>query len=295
MPSLHTILPSLLLTTFLPAFTCFADHPGRAVYERSCAICHQSDGTGWREKNGPTLIHSEWVTGDADRLARITLGGLYQRIPLKNSTHYGVMPGLKDILNDQEIADALTYIRQAWGHQASPIESSNIARLRREANERPMPWTAQEFGLEVKNKLGPNGEALMPSDPFAAQGFKVYQMLCQNCHQPNGRGIVTSDGHGYPPLDGSEWVSGSPDRLVRIVLGGLQGKITVKGQPANDVMPPWGVMLSDDQTAQVLTFVRQAWTNQSPPVSPGLVRTLRPEIAKRAGNPWTLEDLNQAK
>lgn len=60
-----------------------AQHPGQPVYESVCATCHHSDGSGWHEKNGPTLIGAEWVTGDASRLIRLTLSGLYKRIPLK--------------------------------------------------------------------------------------------------------------------------------------------------------------------------------------------------------------------
>jgi mono/diheme cytochrome c family protein len=269
--------------------------PGRAVYVRSCVHCHGEEGEGWREKNGPTLRQTEWVTGDADRLVRITLSGLALRIPLNNGTHYGCMPGHRTNLGDEEIAAVLTYVRQSWGNQAAAITVARVAALRGEAELRDRPWTAAELGLQTAPRLGPNGEALEPPDPFAAAGFKVYQLICQNCHQPDGRGIVTQDGHGYPPLRDSEFVTGSPNRLVRVVLGGLRGDITVKGQRFTEVMPPWHVALTDEQIAQVLTFVRQAWSNLAPPIRPAWVTRLRAESEARGGIPWSAAELEKAE
>jgi mono/diheme cytochrome c family protein len=266
---------------------------GRAVYLRACAHCHGAEGEGWREKNGPTLRQTDWVTGDADRLIRVTLSGLFQRIPLKNGTHYGSMPGHRAQLDDGEIAAVLTYLRQAWDNQAPPVPAARVAALRPEANSRQRPWTAAEFGLEAKPKLGKNGEALEQPDPFAAAGFKVYEAICQNCHQPDGRGIVTEDGHGYPPLVDSDFVNGPPPRLIRVVLGGLQGDIMVRGKRFSEVMPPWHAALDDQQVAQVLTFIRQSWSNLAPPIRPEQVGQLRAESVARSGVPWTAKELEQ--
>ena len=283
----------LSLLWALSPFTgnCAGTDLGKAAYLKACAHCHGNEGEGWPAKNGPTLRNTEWVTGDPDRLIRITLGGLYLRIPLKNGTHYGAMGGVKDQLNDREIAELLTYIRQSWGNNGVAIQSQQVARLRPEANKRTVPYTAQDFGLKAEPKLGPNGEALEPPDPFAAAGFRIYGFFCQNCHQPDGRGIVSEDGHGYPPLSGSSYVTGSKRRLVRIVLGGLQGPVFVQGKKFEEVMPPWHVALDDTQIAQVLTFIRQSWLNSESRVSPDLVRQLRSESEQRAGIPWSATEL----
>ena len=171
---------------------------GRRVYQEACAHCHGAEGEGWREKNGPTLRNTEWVLGDAERLIRITLGGLYLRIFLKNGTHYGSMGGLKNQYTDQEVADLLTYVRQSWGNNAGPVDPAKVAKLRPEAVSRTLPYTAADFGLSSQPKLGPAGEALEPADPFAAAGFKLYQLICMSCHQPNGLGLVTEDGPASP-------------------------------------------------------------------------------------------------
>lgn len=285
----------LAVALFLPVMRvrCADLSAGRSAYEKACAHCHGNDGAGWPEKNGPTLHDTDWVTGDPDRLIRITLGGLYLRIPLKNGTHYGGMTGSKDQLNDQQVADLLTYIRQSWGNSAATIQAVQVARLRPEVDARKLPYSAKDFGLKAEPKFGPNGEALEPPDPFSAAGFKTYQLICQNCHQPDGRGIVTEDGHGYPPLAGSAYVTGSKRRVIRIVLGGLQGPVVVKGKTFSEVMPPWHVALDDTQIAQVLTFIRQSWVNLEPRISPGQVNELRKESAQRAGVPWTAAELDQ--
>jgi mono/diheme cytochrome c family protein len=86
-----------------------------------------------------------------------------------------------------------------------------------------------------------------------AKGQSIFLKICAACHQPDGMG---KDGVG-PPLSGSEWVSAEKgDRLVRIVLNGLNGPIHVKDRDWNLVMPPWKESLKDEEIAIVLTYVR---------------------------------------
>src|SRR5437870_10598632 len=80
------------------------------------------------------------------------------------------------------------------------------------------------------------------------------------CHQSTGQGTPGT----FPPLAGSEWVQApEPGRIIRLVLDGGHGPITVKGQqfPASSAMPPWKENLKDEEIAAVLTYVRgnQAW------------------------------------
>jgi mono/diheme cytochrome c family protein len=111
----------------------------------------------------------------------------------------------------------------------------------------------------------------------ADRGKKIYSANCAVCHQPNGLGAA---GQGYPPLAGSEWVTGSTKRLGMIVLKGLQGPITVKGQQyGTAVMQPWDKTLTDAKIADVMTYIRQEWGNQAGPVSAAGVAALRKELA----------------
>jgi mono/diheme cytochrome c family protein len=84
----------------------------------------------------------------------------------------------------------------------------------------------------------------------------------------------------FPPLAGSEWVNESePGRVIRAVLNGLQGPISVHGQNFNNVMVPWN-SLSDEDIAAVITFVRQnkEWGNTASAVTPAQVQAVRLKI-----------------
>lgn len=120
----------------------------------------------------------------------------------------------------------------------------------------------------------------------AQLGKSVYLANCATCHQPNGLGVPGA----FPPLAGSEWVSGTEERLVRIVLHGLQGPIKVAGQDYNNVMAPLGAVLKDEQIANVLSYIRQEWGNTAPDVEPATVARIRADTATHAGY-WTAEEL----
>lgn len=127
-------------------------------------------------------------------------------------------------------------------------------------------------------------------DPVEA-GQRIYVSRCQACHQADGMGTPGV----FPPLIGAEWVTESPETLVRIVLNGLQGPITVSGDTYNGLMPGWGDVLSDPEVAAVATFVRQWDANDASAVSPELSAALREASADRGGAPWTVEELMQAE
>jgi mono/diheme cytochrome c family protein len=121
----------------------------------------------------------------------------------------------------------------------------------------------------------------------AEKGKKIFSANCATCHQANGLGVAGQ----YPPLAGSEIVNGGSHRPVMIVLKGLQGPLTVKGQHyGSAVMQPWDKTLNDQKIADVLTYVRQEWGNKAGPVSAEGVAALRKEYAGRAES-WTEPDI----
>ena len=122
-----------------------------------------------------------------------------------------------------------------------------------------------------------------PAGPV--NGATVYAGACAACHQANGEG---SPGL-FPPLAGSEYVTGSPERLTRIVLHGLSGPVTVKGTTYNGQMPPWQ-QLSDAELSALLTYVRSSWGNAAPEIKPEDVAAVRGANADRSG-PWTIGEL----
>lgn len=117
------------------------------------------------------------------------------------------------------------------------------------------------------------------------EGKPLYQTICGACHQPTGLG---QDGLAPPVLD-SEWVLGSPDRLIRIVLHGVRGKIAVKGVNYTLEMPPLGI-LDDRQTAAILTYMRREWGHNASPIAPALVANVR-KLTESRSEAWTEPEL----
>lgn len=124
-----------------------------------------------------------------------------------------------------------------------------------------------------------------PLDPVAL-GQRVFTARCAACHQTTGLGQPGQ----YPPQAGSEWAQGPAHRVVAIVLNGLDGPLHVKGEVYNNSMPTWKDILSDQQIAAVLTYIRQAWGNQAPPISPAEVTAMRSKLVHRL-QPWTEKEL----
>jgi nitrite reductase (NO-forming) len=100
----------------------------------------------------------------------------------------------------------------------------------------------------------------------------------------------------FPPLAGSDWVAAKkPDRMIRMVLHGLTGPVTINGKPfatPAPLMPPLGAALSDTQIADVLTFVRDAYGNNASAVTPEQVAAIR-EAEKARTAMWTEAELQK--
>ncbi|GAB4010976.1 GDSL-type esterase/lipase family protein [Spirosoma migulaei] len=103
---------------------------------------------------------------------------------------------------------------------------------------------------------------------YAKEGY------CTTCHQPDGKGLAAS---GFPPLTGTNWVSGNEERLIKIVLKGVMGPIEVVGKnyPGQVPMTPFGGLLKDNEVAAVLTYVRNSFGNNAPAITPEKVKQVR--------------------
>ncbi len=124
--------------------------------------------------------------------------------------------------------------------------------------------------------------------PATDDGEEIYMTRCMSCHQAAGQGINGV----FPPLDGSEWVTGDKGRLIRIVLQGLTGEVVVKDATYSGSMPPWNAFLNDEQIAAVLTYIRSAWNNEADAVTPAEVTAVR-EATKDRTNAWDAGALAQ--
>lgn len=120
-----------------------------------------------------------------------------------------------------------------------------------------------------------------PGAAGSIDGAQIYAAQCVACHQASGAGLAGV----FPPLAGSEWVSGSDKVLATIVLHGVTGKLTVKGVDYSGVMPAFQDKLGDAEIAAVLSHIRANFGNSSPAISAELVKTAR-EAGKDRAQPW---------
>lgn len=123
------------------------------------------------------------------------------------------------------------------------------------------------------------------ADGTPPDGRAVFGRTCQTCHGQDARGLTNM----YPPLAGSPYVNGDKDRMIRLVLHGLQGPITVEGKNFNNVMPPWR-SLSDAELAAVISFVRTNFGNHGGAVTIADVAHARQATANRT-TMWTAQEL----
>ena len=111
-------------------------------------------------------------------------------------------------------------------------------------------------------------------------GREIYMARCAVCHGPNGEGRPGL----YPPVAGTEWVSGPPERLAALILDGMQGPL---GE-YNAVMPGWRGVLRDAEIAAVMSWLRKA------PVTPVEVGHVAIETQGR-NTFWTAGDLQNLR
>ena len=118
------------------------------------------------------------------------------------------------------------------------------------------------------------GEApAIPSAKSAAErvklGKQIYSQTCFACHQAEGQGIAGA----FPPLAKSDYLNADVERAIGIVLHGKTGEITVNGTVYNSVMT--AQTLSDEEVANVLTFVYNSWENNKTEVTPEMVAKVK--------------------
>lgn len=89
-------------------------------------------------------------------------------------------------------------------------------------------------------------------------GKKVYDLYCQACHQADGNGVPRLN----PPLAGTIYVTGSKTRLIDIVLKGLSDPLEINGEEYNNPMAAHD-FLTDQQIADVLTYIRNSFGNKA--------------------------------
>ena len=120
---------------------------GEELYQKACLACHQPDGNGLLRVY-PSLVQSDWVQGDSERLVKTVLHGLQGPIHVNGELFESLanvpMPRFEGMSNN-EIAILLTYIRSHFGNVAGAVLSEDVARVREGTRGRSQAWTENEL------------------------------------------------------------------------------------------------------------------------------------------------------
>ena len=96
----------------------------------------------------------------------------------------------------------------------------------------------------------------------ASNGPAVFNTNCASCHQSDGKG-----GPAAPALAGNAVVTGDAAKVIHIVKNGLTGTVQVNGKTYNGTMPAWKGVISNDDIAAVITYIRSSWGNKASAVT----------------------------
>ncbi len=194
---------------------------------------------------------------------------------------------------DKWMPEAIKTAFLTLGDDVEALKKGN--KLDLSANPRAADYLAGKLKIEPEETEKAEPEPKLPAAELELWrvGKEVFSRdaHCATCHQANGQGQEKI----YPPLAGSEWVTGDEERLIKLTLKGLWGPITVKGvkfDPTTGVPPMmgFGPLLNDKELAGVLTYVRNSFGNQAPAVKPETVAKIR-EATKEKIDFFTVEDL----
>lgn len=105
------------------------------------------------------------------------------------------------------------------------------------------------------------------------RGKLVYAAYCLACHQADGSGVPNLN----PPLIATTWVSGSKATLIEMILKGSKGQVEIDGETFHNTMPAQA-HLTDQQIADVLTYIRKSFGNKASAVTPAEVKSIRSKI-----------------
>jgi len=161
-------------------------------------------------------------------------------------------------------------IWDSWrGHyykESMPIQNSpESLAITEEEREKIRDWVITGAAKGVPPVL----TGKRPKDEKIVLGRRLFMSICAACHQTTGLGIPNT----FPPLAGSDYLNADKNRAIKTVINGRQGEVIVNSRKFNNSMPSFP--LTDDDIANVLTFVYNSFGNSGLEVSPDEVAALR--------------------
>ncbi len=196
---------------------------------------------------------------------------------------------IKDLLDKHPKAP---FLRQAVVSGLDHHEKDFIAAAMKDSKDKELLGWLEQAAAEAGAK--PSGPALSGAELAAyGRGKVLYhgEAACFGCHGADGAGLPNLG----PPLAESEWVTGKPEILIRILLHGMSGPVEVAGElytPPTD-MPglSFNPAMTDTRIADIATYIRNEWGNKAPAVSDAFVAKERAATKERSGRPWKAEEL----
>lgn len=248
------------------------------------------------------LLEALWVSWGLDRIDQDLLRQLLQAKDYR--ARAAAVRALR--YNGHQVADQAALLMKAADDEHGRVRLEAIVAA---------SWLGKEVGLPIVEEAGKhelddwmvnaydaavahlNGHALDEKKERSVQttltgaqetaflkGKEIFERegFCSTCHQPDGKGLEAS---GFPPLKGTKWVLGNEDRLIKVVLNGMLGPIEVLGKkyPGQVPMTPFGGLLKDDEIAAVLTYVRNSFGNNAPPITAEKVAQVRSATKDKKG------------
>lgn len=117
---------------------------GKNAFTRTCATCHQANGQGVPAVFPPLAGSPILTEADPGKIIRATLHGLQGPIEVSGHTFNSVMPAQGPLLNDADLAAALTYARNSWGNKAPAVTAEQVSVIRLTV-KRDKFWTWEEL------------------------------------------------------------------------------------------------------------------------------------------------------
>jgi mono/diheme cytochrome c family protein len=187
--------------------------------------------------------------------------------------------------SEQDIIDTLATARNAH----SAVAGSPMAEVVANSTQQMTPEDLKAMATYLKSLTpGPDEKARFAASDVTAKalqagrdetrGAQLYLDNCNACH----RSDAVSNAKVFPALAGNPSVlSDDPTSLIRLILAGSRLPST-KGAPSDLGMPGFAWRLSDQEVAQLATFVRQSWGNQAPAADAGQVAKIRKQVDAEA-------------
>ncbi len=234
---------------------------GEKLYQTYCTACHQANGQGLAGAF-PPLAASDYMLADKNRAIKTVIGGLSGEITVNGKTYNAVMPNLS-YLNDEQVANVVTYVMNSWGNEGFQVSSAEVAALRNDAAAVPSGAAADhpvsssseasykgtksaidpEITVQMIDSDGPD----MTKEQFAF-ATKIYFERCAGCH-----GVLRKGATGKPLTTDITREKGT-DYLKTLIT---------YGSPAG--MPNWGTS-GDFTEAEIDTLAR--FLQHEPPTPP---------------------------